>query len=67
MSVDLKPRKIGRPATGKDAHIAARFPDHLLTTIEDWAERNDLSRSEALRRLVELGLDFSTYVNANAA
>jgi hypothetical protein len=28
----------------------------MITEIEAWADRNDASRSEAIRRLVEIGL-----------
>ena len=67
MSVDLKLRKSGRPATGKDPHMTARFPAQLVATVEDWAEKNDISRSEAIRRLVELGLDYAGYMQANCS
>jgi len=36
------------------------MPSTLITEIEAWAEANDTSRSEAIRRLVELGLSKST-------
>ena len=66
MSVDLNPRKVGRPATGRDPHMTARFPTELVATVEQWAAQNDLSRSEAIRQLVQLGLDFSGYAHANS-
>jgi hypothetical protein len=46
----------GRPATGKDPHVTARMPNDLIVQVEAWATANDTSRSEAIRRLVELGL-----------
>jgi Ribbon-helix-helix protein, copG family len=46
----------GRPSTGKDPHMAARMPPALIAEVEAWAAANDTSRSEAFRRLVELGL-----------
>ena len=46
----------GRPATGKDPHVAARMRPTLIAEVEAWATANDTSRSEAIRRLVELGL-----------
>jgi len=64
---DPRPRKPGRPATGKDPHMTARFPAHLVATVEHWAEQNEMSRSEAIRRLVEMGLDFSIYVQSNCS
>jgi metal-responsive CopG/Arc/MetJ family transcriptional regulator len=32
------------------------MPPELLAEVEAWATANDASRSEAIRRLVELGL-----------
>lgn len=51
-----KPR--GRPATGRDPVTALRLPDALTKSVEDWASKqaDTPNRSEALRRLVELGL-----------
>jgi hypothetical protein len=56
IKVAPKKKKRGRPATGKDPHIAARMPPSLIADIEAWAVWNSISRSEAFRRLVELGL-----------
>jgi Arc/MetJ-type ribon-helix-helix transcriptional regulator len=51
------PRKRGRPATGRDPVSAIRLSPDLIATIDKWAARNDVSsRSEAIRRLVEVGL-----------
>jgi hypothetical protein len=56
-SIKVAPKKRrGRPATGKDPHIAARMPAQLIADVEAWAAANDTSRSDAFRRLVELGL-----------
>jgi hypothetical protein len=46
--------------------MTARFPTELVATVEEWADRNDLSRSEAIRQLVQLGLDFTGYAQANS-
>jgi hypothetical protein len=48
----------GRPATGKDPVLTLRAPQAFTGRVEDWAKRqvDKPSRSEALRRLVELGL-----------
>ena len=66
MSVEFKARTVGRPATGKDPHMTARFPVELVAAVEDWAASNDVSRSEAIRKLVQLGLEFLSYANANS-
>jgi hypothetical protein len=60
-SIKVAPKKRrGRPATGKDPHIAARMPTPLIAEVEAWAAANDTTRSEAFRRLVELGLTVKT-------
>jgi Arc/MetJ-type ribon-helix-helix transcriptional regulator len=46
----------GRPATGRDPVSAVRLPLELTAAVEKWAEDNEANRSEAIRRLVELGL-----------
>jgi hypothetical protein len=55
-STKVAPKKRGRPGTGKDPHMAARMPLPLIEQVEAWAEANQTSRSDAFRRLVELGL-----------
>jgi hypothetical protein len=57
-SIPVKPKKRGRPATGVDPFVGVRFPAKMLDTIDAWAAKagDDVSRSEAIRRLVELGL-----------
>ena len=39
-----------------DKLIAARMPKELIASIEKWASEHDVDRSEAIRRLVEMGL-----------
>jgi metal-responsive CopG/Arc/MetJ family transcriptional regulator len=36
--------------------VAIRMPQTLIADADAWAEANAASRSEAIRRLVELGL-----------
>jgi hypothetical protein len=55
-SVEPKKRGRGRPATGRDTVRALRISDELLAAIDRWAATRETSRSEAIRRLVELGL-----------
>ena len=55
-SIKVRPKKRGRPATGKDPLYGVRISDGLMAEIEAWAKPEYLSRSEAFRRLVELGL-----------
>ena len=57
-SIKARPKKSrGRPATGKDPQIAARMPAELIGEVQSWADANQIGRSEAIRRLVELGLN----------
>jgi hypothetical protein len=51
-------KKRGRPATGNDPVTALRLSRELTKAIENWAadQEDEPNRSEAIRRLVELGL-----------
>jgi hypothetical protein len=55
------PKKRGRPATGKDPTLTLRAPPVFTAKVEAWAKRqpDKPSRSEALRRLVEMALKFT--------
>jgi hypothetical protein len=48
----------GRPATGQDPVTAIRLSLQMRATVDAWAAKQDDTpgRSEAIRRLVELGL-----------
>jgi hypothetical protein len=52
----------GRPATGRDPVTAIRLSKELRETVDKWADKQDdrPGRSEAIRRLVELGLTIKT-------
>jgi hypothetical protein len=56
-SIVVKPKR-GRPSTGgRDPFVGIRLPKELLGQIAKWSEGNEAaSRSEAIRRLVEIGL-----------
>ena len=56
-SIKVHPKKRrGRPATGKDPLVSARLPPVLVAEIEAWAAANSVTRSESIRRLIEIGL-----------
>ena len=57
-SIKVKPKKRGRPATGKDPLIGFRAPPDVRGAIVKWAENqpDKPTLSEAIRRLVEIGL-----------
>jgi hypothetical protein len=48
----------GRPATGQDPVTAIRLSKEMRAAVDAWATKQDDApgRSEAIRRLVELGL-----------
>ena len=52
------PKKRGRPATGKDPLVGTRMPPAMILAVEAWAkkQRDGPGRSEAVRRLVAIGL-----------
>jgi hypothetical protein len=51
-------KRRGRPATGRDPVTAIRLSQELRETVDAWAGKQDDKpvRSEAIRRLVEIGL-----------
>jgi hypothetical protein len=51
-------KRPGRPATGQDPVTAIRLSKQLRADVDAWAGKQDDTpgRSEAIRRLVELGL-----------
>lgn len=54
--VDKKKRSRGRPATGRGTMVSSRIPPAIVVLLDHWAAKNDTTRSDAIRRLVELGL-----------
>jgi hypothetical protein len=40
--------------------VSSRLPSAVVATVDDWALRNETTRSDAIRRLVELGLTVKT-------
>jgi hypothetical protein len=57
-AISVRHEKRGRPATGKTPTATLRLPEHLSYQIEAWSRKQSdrPTRSEAIRRLVELGL-----------
>jgi hypothetical protein len=50
-----KKKRVGRPAIGRN--IALRLDDDWTLQIEGWAEKEGLTRSQMLRKLIEAGAD----------
>jgi hypothetical protein len=57
-SIKVKPKKRGRPATGKDPLMGFRASPEMRAAVVRWAENepDQPTLSEAIRRLVEFGL-----------
>jgi len=57
-SIIVRQKKRGRPATGKMPSTTLRLPEELSDQIDAWAHKqaDAPGHSEAIRRLVELGL-----------
>jgi len=55
-------KKRGRPATGIGVQIGTRWSPEVVRLVDDWRRKEaDMpNRSEAIRRLVELGLTVRT-------
>ena len=63
-------RTRGSSAAERDSSAMTRMPATLMVEVEAWATANDVNRSDAIRRLVELGLMAwvkPTQVNATRA
>jgi Arc/MetJ-type ribon-helix-helix transcriptional regulator len=61
-SITVTPKKRGRPATGQDPVLTVRLPPDTRLAIENWAkqQKDRPSRSEAIRRLIEIALASKT-------
>jgi hypothetical protein len=55
-SISVKRKKVGRPATGTEPLYGVRMTDGLMKQVMDWGKAQGATRSEAIRRLIELGL-----------
>lgn len=55
-SINGNQKKRGRPPTGERSHIAARVSEEEIKEIDEWAAQRALTRAEAIRQLVQLGL-----------
>ena len=59
-SINVIRKNRGRPATGQHPVMAVRLPQGLIERIDEWMKACDArSRSDAIRQLIELGLDRS--------
>jgi Arc/MetJ-type ribon-helix-helix transcriptional regulator len=56
ITVNVKKKKRGRPATGTDPAVAVRLPPSVLAEVDGLAAADDASRSDAIRELIEEAL-----------
>jgi metal-responsive CopG/Arc/MetJ family transcriptional regulator len=47
---------MGRPATGRDPVFALRAPKKLIESVDKWCDGSRMSRSGAIRWMIERGL-----------
>src|ERR1700732_4657848 len=60
-SIKVASKKRGRPPTGgRDPGVHVRLPETMLAAIDAKSTEEGTGRSEAIRRLVELGLNVKT-------
>ena len=52
-------KRRGRPATGRDPLVAARLPKEIIKQIDQEAKSKGVTRSAALRAIVERGLNLN--------
>jgi hypothetical protein len=50
-------RRRGRPATGRDPAVTARIPAEAIEVLDNWARSEGITRGEAIRRLIAVGLE----------
>ena len=55
-SIKVDQKRRGRPPTGRAVLVSSRFPELVLSAVDQWASHKDTTRSDAIRRLVEIGL-----------
>lgn len=58
MSTAPKSKKMGRPPKpgGHDVLVAGRVPTSVAVALDAYAKKSEITRSEAVRQLVESGL-----------
>ena len=51
---------IRRPSADRDAVSAVKMSEGMTAEVDAWGEAHDMTRSDAIRQLVQLGLNAST-------
>ena len=55
-SIKVQQKRPGRPATGNDPLLTVRAPLEIIDAVDTWAAKNGVTRSSAVRQLLQLGL-----------
>jgi hypothetical protein len=55
-SISAKRKRPGRPATGVDPMVGLRLAPDLIKEVDEWAAAHEMTRSDAIRQFIELGL-----------
>jgi Ribbon-helix-helix protein, copG family len=55
-SINVEQKRRGRPATGTDPLIGVRLPPDMIKALDAWAKAQGLTRSAALRTMIEQAL-----------
>lgn len=64
MSIPVTPKRRGRPATGRDPARSVRLSADLESRVSAYADANKVTRSEAIRTLIEGSLMAPDLANA---
>jgi hypothetical protein len=56
LSITVKRKKRGRPATGTDPLVGVRLPQDVIAKLDAWAEGQGVNRSEAVRKAIYAAL-----------
>jgi hypothetical protein len=62
-----KDTPIIRPSAGREAISAVKMSEKLTDEVDAWAEAHETVRSDAIRRLIELGLNVTPPVACRGA
>jgi hypothetical protein len=54
--INVQPKRPGRPATGKAPLLTVRASQEIIGAVDVWAKKNEMTRSAAVRQLLQLGL-----------
>lgn len=56
MSITVSQKRRGRPPTGETPRVGVRLESDLLREVDGWADKKGVSRSDAIRYLLQLAV-----------